>query len=241
MDFNSTTAKSGICQDTRFLLGFGVNDTVTYSNADIARNSNNWYRRAVNLIWETVGDWEFDDTNASDLPVATTDLVDGQEDYELPSGAQTIERVEVMGNDGNYVLLLPITKEQIKSEAMTEQFENGGLPEYYDMVGRSVVLYPTPLTSEVTLTDGLKIYVSRDIDEFNSTDTTQEPGFANNFHRFISVGSALDYANAKGMTDKIPVFKGQLDSIQAEMQQFYARRHEKDFKLRIKPSGENYI
>ncbi len=245
MKFNS--GSEGICQDARFLLGFGVNDTATYSNADIARNSNNWYRRAINLIWETVGDWEYDDTNYSTLPNATTDLVDAQSegicqaDYELPSGAQTVERVEVMDSDGDYVLMKSITKEQIKDEAMTEMFEESGMPEYYDMVGRSIILYPTPATADVTLTAGLKVYVSRDISEFNATTTTREPGFANNFHRFISVGNALDYANAKGMTDKVSIYREQIATIQKEMQEFYARRHERDFRPRIMPSHENYI
>lgn len=241
MKFSDTSLKSGICQDSRFLLGFGVNDTSTYSNADIARNSNNWYRRGVNLIWETVGDWEYDDTNYSTLPTATTDLVDEQADYELPSSAQKVDKVEVMDSEGDYILMKSITKEQVKSEAMTERFGESGMPEYYDMVGRSVVLYPSPNTGNVTLSAGLKIYVSRDIDEFNATTTTREPGFANNFHRFISVGNALDYANARGMTDKTALFREQLERIKEEMQQFYARRHEKDFKLRIKPSTENFI
>ena len=239
MKFNY--GNEGLCQDTRGLLGIGINDSSTYSNADIARSGNNWYRRAVNWVWESVGDWEYDDTNLSTLPVATVDLVDGQPDYELPSSAQKIDRVEIKDNEGTWHLLLPITKEQVEDEAITEKFGDDGLPEYYDMVGRSVILYPSPATANITASGGLKIYVSRDIDEFNATATTREPGFANNFHRIISIGSALDFANAKGMTDKITIFNGQLADIKKEMQEFYSRRHEKDFKLHIRPSQENFI
>ena len=241
MQFNAVTSQQGLCQDARFLLGFGVNDSATYPNADIARNANNWYRRAVNLIWESVGDWEYDDTNASTLPLATTDLVAEQADYELPSTAQKLDKVEVLDNDGDYQLLTPITKEMVTGEAMTEEFGDSGMPQYYDIVGRSIVLYPTPSASEVTTTAGLKIYVSRDITEFNSTTTTREPGFANNFHRFISTGAALDYANGRGMTDKVNLFVGQIREIQTEMQEFYARRHERDFRPRIMPSTQSYI
>jgi len=240
MTFNDTSSQQGLAQDTRALLGFGVNDTSTLSNADICRSANVWYRRAVNFIWQTVGDWEYDDTNLSTLPIATTDLVDGQADYELPSGAQAIERVEVQDADGNWALLSAISKEQVK-EAMTEQFETEGMPQYYDAVGRSVVLYPSPLESEVTASGGLKLYVSRDIDEFTSTNTTKEPGFANNFHRIISLGVAYDFANAKGMTDKLQTFREQIERIKEEIQEFYARRHERGFPLKIKPSTENFV
>lgn len=241
MKFNDSALNTGICQDARGLLGIGVNDTITYPNSDIARNSNNWYRKAVNLIWENVGDWEYDDTSASTLPIATTDLVASQADYELPSGAQMVERVEVMDSSGDYVLLKPITKEMVTDEAMTEKFKTDGLPEYYDIVGRSVVLYPSPSATETTLTAGLKIYVSRDITEFNSTTTTREPGFANNFHRILSLGSALDKAIAVGMFDKVETFQGQIKEITKEMEEFYSRRHERDFRIKIKPSTENFI
>lgn len=241
MVFNDASTNQGICQDARGLLGLGVNDTSSYPTADIVRSSNNWYRRAVNWIWQTVGDWEYDDTNATSLPIAVTDLVDSQSDYELPSGAQAVERVEIEDSDSNWVLLKPITKEQIKDEAMTEQFEENGLPIYYDMVGRSIILYPTPSDSEVTTSGGLKIYVSRDIEEFTVSSTSTEPGFANNFHRIIPLGCASDYANARGMTDKIGVFNSQIASLQTEMKEFYARRHERDFKLKIKPSTTDFV
>jgi hypothetical protein len=239
MNFNYGSV--GICQDTRFLLGFGVNDTTTLSNADIARSSNVWYRTAKNRIWSTTGDWEYDDKNASTLPNATTDLVASQADYELPSTAQAVDRVEVMDSDGDYVLMTPINKELVKSEAMTELFSSEGMPQYYDMVGRSIILYPTPNATETTLSSGLRVYVSRDIEEFNATTTTREPGFEKNFHRYISLGNAFDYAIGKGLIDKIANFRNEMNILEKDMEEFYSRRHERSFRPRIRPSTERYI
>ena len=47
---------------------------------------------------KVTGEWEYDDSNYTNLPEATADLVDGQRDYELPSTAQKIDRVEVLDN-----------------------------------------------------------------------------------------------------------------------------------------------
>jgi hypothetical protein len=241
MKFNDESLKTGICQDSRSLLGLSVNDTISLPNSDLARTSNVWQRVAKDRIWSACADWEYDDKNYGDLPVATTDLVDGQEDYELPSTAQTIERVEVLDADGDAQLLIPINKELVKSEAMTEMFSSDGMPEYYDMVGRSIILYPTPATGNVTTTDGLRIYVSRDVETFNATTTTREPGFNENFHRFISYGNALDYSIGKGMVDKISYFESKMTEMERNMKEFYSKQHGKDFKARIIPRNDNSV
>lgn len=239
MKFNY--GSEGICQDSRALVGLSINDTISLPNADLARTSNVWQRTAKNIIWSASVDWEYEDKNFSDLPVATTDLVDGQDDYELPSKAQTIERVEVLDADEDAQLLTPISKEMVKSEAMTELFSSGGMPQYYDMVGRSIILYPTPATGNVTLSGGLRIYVSRDVELFNATTTVREPGFNENFHRFISYGNAMDYAIGKGMNDKISYFKTEMDIMERNMKEFYSRQHERDFKARIIPRNDNSV
>ncbi len=238
MGFSDTSsALSGLCQDIDFLVS---TTSTTYPLADKARNVNNWYRRTVAWIWENSADWEFDDSNLTTLPTATTDLVNGQQDYGLDTISQKIERVEVMDNSGDYQLMIPIDKEFVTKEAMSELYETDGMPIYYDMVGRSILLYPKPSTTETTLTAGLKIYVSRDVDQFVPGDTTQEPGFANNFHRILSLGASYDYAVSKGLTDKLNYLRGEITNIQKDMEDFYTERHT-DFRPRIFPKNQSYI
>jgi len=242
MQFNDTTTKMGIIQDCEMLLA--MTDGNISGNATLikifTRLINSWYRRVNSIIWEVTGDWEYDDSNWTDLPIATTDLVDEQQDYEIPSTAQKVDRVEVKDSEGNYQLITPIDKSQIKTSAMTEFEETSGMPIYYDLLGRSLFLYPKPDAASVTLTAGLKIYVSRDVDAFLYTDTTKEPGFVSNFHRILSLGASYDYAFSYEMGTKANFLKGQINELREELRDFYGARH-RAMPVRISPKRRNYL
>ena len=241
MVFNDTTNKKGLIQDCEDLLGMedGTISGDTNLLKRFTRMINNWYRTVNAWIWEASAEWEYDDSNYTDLPIATTDLVDEQQDYTLPTWAQKIIRVEVKDNEGNWWKLEPIDQSQV-DDALTEFEETPGLPKYYDIVGRSIFLYPKPDEDEVTLTGGLKIYVSRSIDEFDYDDTTTEPGFNSDFHQLLSVGASLDYAIGFGLTDKITPLRERLERLKESLQAYYGRRHQ-DFKAKIIPHEESYI
>jgi len=201
MQFNTTasTAAVGLIQDCENLLGMTAND-IAGDSVLIKRftgDINAWYRRVNIWIWENSGAWQYDDSNQTDLPIATTDLVAEQQDYEMPSDALTVNRVEVMDDEGNYKLLSPFDQSEQKASAMSEFEETPGFPRYYDLIGRSIFLFPKPAAADVTTSAGLKLYFDRDIEVLESTDTTTEPGFAANFHRILSLGACRDYSLGK--------------------------------------------
>ena len=233
MKFNDTTTQQGLIQDCETLLGFesGYISGNTSRLKEFTRLINSWYRKADTWIWEATGAWEFDDSNKSDLPIATTDLVADRRDYEIPSTARKIDRVEVKDSDGDWRVVYPFDKSEIPTIALEEYYETNGLPEYYDMVGRSILLYPKPSADDVTLTDGLKLYCSRDIIEFSSSATTREPGFDNHFHRICSIGASYDYASSRGYASASRL-KRDLDELKKELQTFYATRH-RDYGTRL--------
>lgn len=242
MEFNNTTNKSGIIQDCETLLGFEDGDISGNATRlkEFTRLSNTWYKRAVNWIWEAENAWEYDDSNQTDLPIATTDLVAEQQDYEMPSSALTVNRVEVMDNEGNYKLLSPFDQTEQKDSAMSEFLETPGMPSYYDLIGRSIFLYPKPAAANVTTSAGLKLYFDRDIVELESTDTTTEPGFAANFHRILSLGACRDYSLGKEMYSKLNVIKPQLEELKQSIQKYYNRRDQSSH-TRIIPNKQSYI
>lgn len=217
----------------------GITDTSQFPLTQFIRNANAWYRRVNAWIWQANGVWEYDDSNWSTLPVATTDLVDGQQDYTLPSNAQEIHRVEVKDINGDYKLLKQVDKTQV-SEAMSEFYEENGMPIYYDIMGRSVLLYPTPSSNYVSLTDGLKVYVSREVNEFSITDTSTEPGFDKRFHRIISLGSAYDYCLANGIIDRQNQIRQEIELLKRDLQTNIAIRN-KDFGIRFIPVDKDQI
>ena len=221
----SPSSNLGICQETRSLLGFAINDTASYPLVDLVRNANSWYRRVNSWIWNVTGKWEYDDENFATLPIATTDLVNNQQDYSLPSTAQKVFRVEIKDINGDWYELFPIDQTDIKGQAMSEFYETAGKPIYFDLIGNSLLLYPKPDTTYVTATAGLNVYFSREIQEFTTSSTTTEPGFNADFHRLISMGAALDRALANGMNDKVTYLRQEITSIKEDLNHYYGSRN----------------
>jgi len=222
-------------------LGFNANDISGDSTRlyDFTRLINARYRQAVAWVWKNTGDWQFDDSNFTTLPIATADLVAGQQDYELPSTAQKIARVEVKDNDGDWIRLDPIDWDQI-DDALPEYLETDDLPIYYDLVGRSIFLYPAPSSSAVTTSNGLKVYVARDVDSFTYNDTTQEPGIPINFHRLLSLGASLDYSIGRNMTKQAKDLQEQLNDLRTTFSEFTVNR-DKAFKSKLSPTNISTI
>ena len=243
MVFSDTTNKDGLIQHCELLLA--MTDADISGDATLLKQFtglvNNHYRKTNSKIWDVTGTWEYDDSNHTDLPVTTTTIVDEQQDYEIPSTAQKVDRVEVLSANGDYQLIQPIDKSQITTEAMSEFNETPGMPLYYDLVGRSIFLYPKPSTSSVTALKGLKMYITRDIVEFVSTDTTDEPGFVNNFHPLLSLGASLDYCIGflPDEVNKINNLRAEINSLNTELAQFYGSRW-RDMENRFSPPIQNY-
>lgn len=238
MQFSNTTDTSlGLVQDARWLVGADANN---WPIADVTRRINRWLYRAVLAIGEALDDWEWDDPNRSGFPVATATLVNAQEDYSIPSDAVKVLRVEVKDGGGNWKLLRPIDETQIKI-ALGEFFKTAGLPKYYRALRRSLVLYPKPDNGvSVTLADGLKLYYLREPDEFTTTDTTQEPGFEEQFHQILSLGAASDFASVKGLP-QATTLRADAEAMLGRLRSFYASRH-RDYRAnRIRPAKMQFI
>ncbi len=234
MIFSDTVNKQGLVQDVNGLLGLSTDDTSTYNINDKTRNINEWYRRVNNWIWDSTPDWDFNDSNATTFAIATTTLNHEQQDYQLPSTARTIKRVEVKDSKGDYRLVRAIDKTQIKV-ALSEYMKTPGLPLQYDAKARSIFLYPKPDENQVTTDKGLRIHFERSVDVFSPSDTDKVPGFDSDFHRILSIGAALDWAQIN-MPDKVPYLKNLKDEMVREMRSFYAKRHP-NFKTKLRRKG----
>ena len=246
MQFNITATASvgGLIQDSENLLAMEVGEISGSSDLmkRFTKDINTYYRRVNTWIWKATGTWEFDDGNFADFPIAYTNLVSTsgseQQDYELPSTAQKIDRVEVLDDAGDYQLLHPIDKSEVGT-AMSEHYDTPAMPTEYDMVGRSIWLYPAPGAGYVTDTKGLKIYFTRDVDQFAVSDTTKEPGFVSNFHRLLSLGAAYDYAFSYNMSLKANYIKGQINEMVKDLESFYSSRN-RNKHIAIEPRKHNY-
>lgn len=248
MKFNDLSSSAGLVQDANF---WAKTDQTKYSLVHKARNATEWVKKVGLWIWASAGDWEFEDSNLTTLPIATADLVAGQNDYELPTTIFKLERVEVKDVNGNWSKLVPIDQSNLEGTALDEFRETDGLPVYYDVVGNSVMLYPAPTAATTTLDDGLQIMVARDVDPFISTDTTKEPGFSEYFHRIVSIGMALDYCVREGFKERATGLKRMLygdptvpgdKGFKGELEQAYGSRHSRETgQNRMMPSRDDRI
>lgn len=231
MVFSDVTNNSGLVQDADFMLG---TDATRYPLKDKARNANNWLDKAVTLIFEADGRWQFDDSNYTDFNVATTDLVSGQKDYTLAVTHLIIERVEIKDSNGQWVKLKALDLSNLPDVALSSLESEDGMPIWVDKTGESLNLIPAPNYASV---GGLKVYFKRGMQYFNAdgTATTATPGFASIFHKYISLGMAFDYAEKKGMAIKDSLQKRIL-TMEQDIQNFYGKRDVDDkVKLRIRP------
>lgn len=228
MVFNDTSTKQGIVQDTLFTIFGNSADNSQYPTADITRNINRHYDAAVAKILESDGRWQWDDTNATDLPIGTTNLVANQQDYGVDTTFLRITRVELTKSDGTTTLLQPIDQTDIYDQSLTSYFSTPGTPMYYDKLANSLFLYPAP---SYNYTGGLKVYFQRNVSYFTATDTTKSPGFASPFHRLLSLGAAYDFMLPKNYP-QLGVVKNEINEMSQALQDFYSKR-DKDGNIHL--------
>ncbi len=228
MVFNDlSTTKQGIVPDTYFLLfGDSGDHTTDYPLADIARNVNRWYDKVVTKILQADYRWEWDDTNKTDLPIANIDLVANQEDYGITAATfLKVSRVDCKDSAGNGINLQQFFHTQLKGTALSEYQKTAGIPRFYRLQASSIFLYPKP---DYAYTKGLRIFYQRNVDYFVSTATTKVPGFAEMFHRILSLGAAYEYALINGLTAKMSLFRNEIAVMENDIVDFYSsRNHDK--------------
>lgn len=167
---------------------------------------------AMREIWGDVfsayGGWVFDDSNLTDLPIATADLVANQQFYALPiTNLSHIVALEFQNVGGTWIPLSPITIEKIHDNgyADSEFLKTAAVPMFYRPLATGLRLYPPANFSQ---SQSLRVHFSRDISTFVPTDTTKVPGFDPLYHEGVSIFIALKYAQAKGLSVAGGVMRG---------------------------------
>lgn len=208
---------SELKQDVDFLCG---STSATYADADKIRNINIAYNEVAQLIWDSASGWQYDDSNATTLPLAKTTMVHNQDDYSLPTDAQRVHQVEVLDSEGNWRKLVPWDIHD-SNLSYSESFQSPGQPLYYDLIGRSCRIIPAPHSAYCTLASGLAFYVDRDVTTFATSATTATPGFPKSFHRILSYAAAIDFTQDDNERRLYVQLKARLEN---SLVKFYDRR-----------------
>lgn len=232
MVFNDTSTKGGILQECENNVFSGDYGAITDNTSRLARFtalSNRALERITALIREAEGRWQWDDSNETDLPVATAALVADQQDYALDGTSHfRIERVEVKDTAGAWTKLIPFDQADIYNEALSSFLSTAGVPQYYDKVGNSLFLYPKPSFSQAA---SLKLYFERGPDYFASSDTTKQPGFNPLFHRLVALWASYDFMRAERMEGAKEV-REEIVLMEQDLNEYYARR-DRDEHIRL--------
>jgi hypothetical protein len=147
--------------------------------------------------------FQLDDSNHTKLPIGTTPLVAGQSDYSFLTDEQgnriiNITRLSLVEGDDQEVQL--ITTNIGSSDYDSYSYGvTSGTPTKFDKIADNIVRLNFKPTATDVATYDLKFYFQRTPSYFVATDTTKEPGFANDLHRGIVMQCAYDAAFTLGL------------------------------------------
>ena len=211
--------------DTLFLS----NTVLTqYKPADILRNLNHYYDELVLEVWKAENSWKFDE-GIDYLPIAVTKLLKGETDYQIPTDARKIEKIEIIRDNDTNKILTPIVSQDAPADSSDE-----GEPKYWYVKGKSIFVLPR---ASYEKDDGLIVHLSKSVTQL--VEDTDEPKVEREFMRYLSVGAALDWYFAKGNTSKSREMERKLEKMKIAVRDFYNTRNE-GYKSKFKPRRQNY-
>lgn len=234
MQFSNTTTNLGMIQMYERYTGLGIASVsgVTARLQEATGYLNMANRKAWSAIFLSYGGWQYEDSNQTNLPIATASLSSGQATYALPSGATTVSTIEVLNTGGTWEALTPVTNEMIKDSGSISGFTtSNGTPRYYTLVGQTITLYPPPNYSQAS---SLRVWYDRGAFDFVQTDTTATGGLDSNFHDILPLDAAITYLSIyEPNSNKIGLFKQDRDRMLLDIKSVYAQRYKDMFPPKI--------
>lgn len=242
MQFNDTSNLNGLIQSCEDWTGLGLAQISGDTNQlkRFTRLINTNYHKVVTMILESMDEWDFDDANIGDRGfIKTYNLTAATQYVTLPLSDKIlkVKRVEVTYDGTNWYKAEPIDLNQYSGASTTAEIANNFsvTKPFYDLHGNYIYLYPVPTAN---VTGGLKVWVTREIDEFTTADTTQEPGVDEPFHQMIALGASLDYAMMKGLAN-VNLLAARYAESEQRLRQYYGNKQD-DRVLKFGAAVEDY-
>lgn len=198
MVFNDTTNKNGLIQAFEFWTRMPDGTVTGTLLKQVTARINSAFDNIMPLLMSYTDYIRWDDTNHTDRPIGTLNLVSGQSDYTFGEDDNSLDILNITNvkilessTDTEYVDLEKMTIDDDRmSDAMSPNPSNTGVPTHWLEVGNSIFLYPEP---NYSATNGIKIFFEREQHYFSSTDTTEEAGIPKPFHELLALYASLDW------------------------------------------------
>jgi len=242
MRFSNTTNNSGIVEQVRAMMRV---DSTQWATQNIVNSCNSWLNRIFSYGKRKDVNFQIDDSNHEKLPIGDTDLEENQSDYSFLEDQEgnkitNITRIDILDAQGNWRQLKKIDQKEIQG-GLSAYKSTAGTPEEYDLIADNIArLYPAPnynmrLVEEGTA--GLRYYFQRTPSYFVATDTTKEPGVADDLHRGFVIASAYDGAMSLGLSN-LQALSAELAKEEAKLEEYFKSRNT-DSVSRLTPFKEN--
>lgn len=207
--------------------------------ADFVDEENIAFSDYMQLAAKSSGTWKFDDSNHTDYPEITTDLVAGQRSYTFTTdenGNIILDIYKIYAKvNGQYQELEPVDPD---SQTGLNTLYNGlgtqGTVYRYDKSANAIILDLVPST---TVVDGLKVSINREATFFTTSDTTKKPGVPGLHHKWFYLKPALDYARRNTLNSYTRLEKEVADLTSMIISDF--NRRGKDERRRLQVKVEN--
>ena len=200
-------------------------NSVSYPIEQKTRDINLALDKVFSLIFEVGGTWQFDDSNHTDYPIITTNIVSGQRDYSFTvdgSGNLVLDIYKVMVADSNGIFfeVFPTDQQGNTPLSMTDGQNTQGSVLTYDKTGNGIFL---DLIPNYNRTGGLKVWINRTGSYFTTSDTTKKPGFAGLFHEYLVLRPSYQYAYRKGLSN-VNILKNEMLEMENAIMEHYKSR-----------------
>lgn len=223
LPFSESTNKTGLYELFQRLT---KTNPTSYDAYKFATDANVALARYMFLGIKASQKWQIDDTNHTDYPIITINLVSGQQDYPFTTDASstpnqilTIDRVECKDSGGNWQLLTPYD-EMEETTAISQT--NSGNPTKYHQTSNSIFLKDTP---NYNSTNGLKVYFKRTPSYFVGTDTTKTAGIPDIFQEYLAYRPAYMYC-VSNLPELASGYLAIVQRIESEIGDFYFLRNQ---------------
>lgn len=232
--FNDTTNLNGIVQAYEEEIGANQGDISgnTTKLKQFVSATKSAFDRYWSIALTASGKWQLDDSNQTDYPIITTNLVANQRDYAFTTDGSSnlildIYKAAVLGSATGtlYSEIDPVDAQSEKySPFVEDNTSTTGVPSTYDKTSNGIFLNPIPSYSA---TNGLKVYINREASYFATSDTTKKPGVPGNHHDYFYLYPAMIYARRFLSNDQYLKIKAAIDVMEKGIVDDFSRR-EKD-------------
>lgn len=198
MVFSDSTTKLGLIQQFEFWARLPDGTVTGTLLKQITGRINAAFDMLMPRLLSYSDQIRWDDTNHTDQPIGTVNMVSGQSDYKVTEDDNSLDilnlialRIYESASGTEYKDLVRMFPDDERAlEALAPNPSVSGTPTHFLETGNRIFLYPEP---NYAATNGIQLFFEREQSRFASTDTTKEPGIPSPFHELLVLYPALDW------------------------------------------------